>query len=195
VGSPRPLIMISFWPAFGFAYVATTLLVSAVSHAVRFGSFRDLIRDHAIIPSRGAPLAACLTLLAEATVGAAALVLLLRQSATAAALLLFAAVGALGIGFLLYIRRLLRRPHTGSGCGCTPLSSPLTPASQLPSAALAVVSATALAAVALLDTRQAAGFDSGGSLSALAPLWGVSLSFLVMLVPASMPSVAADSRR
>jgi hypothetical protein len=195
VDAQGPLIMISFWPAFGLAYLATTLLASAVSHAVRFGSFRDLIRDHAILPSRGESPAALLTLLAEAAAGAAAIVLLLRQPDAAATLLLFAATGALGVGFLIYIRRLLRQPHSTSGCGCTPLSSPLTQASQLPSAALVVVSAAGLAAALLSAWKPLAVVEGGGSLSALPPLWGVTVAVLVMLAPASMPSATIDSRR
>lgn len=194
MGAAPPLIMISFWPAFGLAYVATTLLASAVSHAVQFGSFRELVRDHAIVASRRAPLTAALTMIGEATAGAAALVLLLRQPAAAATLLLFTATGAMGVGFLFYIRRLLRRRHSGLGCGCTPLSSPLTPVSQLPSAALAVVSCTGLAGL-LVAGGMGATLASGGSLAVLAPLWGVTLAVLVMLAPASVPSTAPDRRR
>jgi hypothetical protein len=187
--------MISFWPVFGLAYIATTLLASAVSHAVRFRTFRELVRGHAIIPSRGAPLVASLTLSAEVTAGTAALMLLLRQPVTVAMLLLFAATGSLGVGFLLYVRRLLRQRRGAPGCGCTPLSSPLTQASQLPSAALAAVSVAALLAVLLLHWQDGSGLNGGGSLSLLAPLWGVTLATLIMLVPASMPSETVDGRR
>jgi hypothetical protein len=189
----RRLIVVSFWTQLGLAYAATTLLASGVSHGIGFGSFRNLIRDHAIIPSRAAPLVAAATLLAELAAGTMALVLLLRRSATVPTLLFFAAIGALGVAFVFYIRRLLRRPHTTSGCGCTPLSSPLTPASQLPGAALAAVSVTALAATFLQNWY--AGPGGFGALTVLPTLWGVTLAFLVMLVPASTPSPTVDSGR
>ena len=195
MGAAGPLIMLSFVTPFALAYVATTLLAGAVGHAARLGSFHDLIREHAIIPPRGAPLAALLTLLAEPVGGTAAIVLLLRQSDAAATLLLFAATGGLGVGFHLYIRRLLGQPHTTSGCGCTPLSSPLTPASLLPSAALVMVSAAGLATALVSDWTPVAAPGSGGSLSLLAPLWGMTVAVLVMLAPASMPSAPIDSGR
>lgn len=191
----RQLIMISFWSSFGLAFIATTLLASGATHAIGFSSFRNLIRDHAIIPSRGAPIVALLTVLAELTAGAAALVFLLSQSTAGPTVVLFAVTGALGVAFVLYLRRLLRQPHRASGCGCTPLSSPLTPASQLPGAALAAVSATALVA-AFLQIRYggAADPDSVGPLAVMAPLWGLTLAVLVMLVPASVPSLTVDRR-
>jgi hypothetical protein len=189
------LIVIAFWSSFGLTYVATALLASGASHLLGFSSFRDVVDDHAIVPARFALIVVLLTLIAELVTGTAALVLLIAQSSAVPALLLFAFAGALGVGFVAYVRRLLRQPDRASSCGCSPLASPLTSASQLPGVALSTVSAVALAATFLLDRNMAAAHgDSFGSLGLLPPLWGVTLAVLVMLVPASVPSLAVDRR-
>lgn len=187
--------MTSFWPAFGLAYVAASLLVSAASHIGRPGAFRDVIRQHAIIPARTVPVAAALTISAETTAGVVALVLLLRRPASPSAQLLFAATTAMGVGFLIYIRRLIRRRHTGSGCGCTPWASPVTAASQLPSAALVGFSAAGLVSIWLQSWLHDGESSASGELSVMAPLWGLTLAGMILLVPASMPPLTADGGR
>lgn len=186
--------MITFWWPFGCAYLAATLLPSGVSHLFGFGSFRDLLRTHAIIPQRLATPVALTTLLAELVAGSAALILLPLHRA-AAAMLLFGGTAVVGLGFLLYVRRLLGRPGRAVSCGCSPLAAPLTSASVLPGAMLAVVSVTALAVTVIGDRLP--GVPTGefvGALSWFPPLSGVTLAAVVMLVPASAPSPATEGR-
>jgi len=169
-----------FVTALALGYLAAALLPSGVAHLARFGAFRGVVRAHRVVPDRAAAPVALLVAVAEIGLGAAAAAAAMRGNALP---VLFAAAAVLGVGFILYLRALLRHPDTGVGCGCTPLSAPLTPASLLPGGMLTVVAILALAATA-------AGPSGPGT--ALPLLWGATLALLVVLVPASAPQPAVE---
>jgi hypothetical protein len=186
----RPLT--SFLISMGRAYLAVTLLASGVGHVVRFRSFRDLVRTHGLVPARLATAVALLTMLAEVGFGAAALVLVAQRPDPGTDVLLFAGPAVLGLLFVGYVRRLLRRPGRATSCGCSPLAGPLTPAALVPGVALALVSATALVAAALAITTAPVAAAATDAPWLLSVLWGATLAIVVLLVPAAVPRGVAD---
>jgi hypothetical protein len=181
--------LIAFWPSMALAYLVAALLASGINHVVRFGSFRDVVRGHGLIPLRFTPLVALLTVVAEIGLGSAALIVM-PQRPSGAAVVVLAGAAALGLAFVGYMRRLLRAPGPATSCGCTPFSGPLTRATLLPGAMLALVST--VGGTATWVATSAADPAVAGPLRALAALWGVSLAVTVMLVPASIPQPATD---
>lgn len=183
--------MITFLSSFALGYVAATLLVSGAGHVVRPARFRALLVGHAVLPARLALPVALLTPLAELALGGSALVLVLDNGAAGRALVLAGTV-VLALAFARYLSRYLARYRAGAAqdgaagleCGCTPLSAPLTPASALPAAALALVALTGLVAALLLDRFPATAV---GAPYAVPVLWGVTVAAIVMLLPATMP--------
>lgn len=171
--------MSAFVTALALGYLAVALLPSGVLHLARLGVFRAVIRAHGLVPARAAAVVALAVAVAEIGLGAAAVVAAGRSTVPPA---LFALGAALGVGFTLYLRALLRRPDTGVGCGCTPLPAPLVPASLLPAGMLAVVAILALGATAAGPSAQGTPFPL---------LWGATLALLVVVVPASVPQPAA----
>ncbi len=176
--------MSGFVTTLALGYLAAALLPSGVAHLARFGAFRGVVRAHRVVPDRAAAPVALLVAVAEIGLGAAAAAAAVRSSAPP---VLFAATAVLGVGFILYLRALLRHPDTGVGCGCTPLAAPLTPASLLPGGMLTVVAILALAATLAVTT---AGPSGPGTAFPL--LWGATLALLVVLVPASAPQSAVE---
>lgn len=183
--------MIAFWLPMGLAYVAVTTLTSGAGHLVRPGAFRDLVRRHGVVPRRLATPVAAMTVTAELAFGTAALVLLPQGHRPWAAAGVFAGSLGMGLGFLVYVRRLLRLPADDVGCGCSPLAGPLTPAATVPATALTVVSALSLLAVA---ASVAVAWD-GASAEPLAWLWGGTLAVVVLLVPAVAPPTVPEGSR
>ena len=171
--------MIAFLVPAGLAVVATLLLTSGAWHAARFGEFRALVRAHGIVPE---PLAA-VTTVAEIACGASALALLVYAYRPQAAAGLFAATTVLGLGFLAYVRQLLRRPVTGTSCGCSPLSGALTPAARVPGLVLTVASG-----LGLLSAVTAGDI----TMHPLAWLWGVTVAATALLAPAVAPRPQAE---
>jgi hypothetical protein len=185
--------LISFLASFAFAYLAAALLASGAGHLLGFIGFRDLVRAHTIVPQRLATPVALCVLSFELVAGTIALLLAVRRgNDVGLAFLLCAATTAAGLGFVLYVRRLLQSP-TAVACGCSPLTGPTTPASLIPGAALLVISAIAVVVVALAPAQGAAG-EVDGLVGVLPQLWGVTLAGIVMLVPASMPAPAVTDR-
>lgn len=185
--------MITFLLPMGLVYVAATLVTSGVSHLVRFGPFRDLVRRHGLVPGRMATPVASMTVTAELGCGAAAVALLQTHRPWAAASL-FGGSLVMGLSFMGYVRGLLRRPTGDIGCGCSPLAGPLTPAAMVPATALAVVSTLSLVAAA---ASALVAWDGvlAEPLRALAWLWGATLAAVVILVPAVAPRVVPDGSR
>lgn len=142
-----------------------------------------MVRAHGVVPSRAAAPVALLVAVTETALGAAAAIAAMQSSVPP---VLFAAAAVLGVGFILYLRALLRRPDSGVGCGCTPLPAPLGPASLLPGGMLAVIAILALAATAI-------GARAADTTFPL--LWGATLALLVVLVPASVPQPATEGGR
>jgi len=169
-----------FVTALALGYLAAALLLSGVAHLAWLGAFRAVVSAHAVVPDRAVVPVALLVAVTETGLGAVAAVTAVRGGAPP---VLFAAAAVLGVGFVLYLRALLRRPDTGVGCGCTPLPAPLTPASLLPGGMLAGIAILALAATA-------AGPSGSGTVFPL--LWGATFALLVVLVPASVPQPAAE---
>lgn len=169
------------------ALVAAVLLATGGAHLAGLGGFARLLRRHGLVPAVfAAPLAAGLGL-GELAVGAAALAALAGGDPRLATAAFTAALGA-GVAFLVYLRRLLVAGHTGS-CGCSPLASPLTPASFVPASAL--VAAGVLGLLARWAANPAPPFSDAWS--GLAVAWGLTLAALVLLLPASAPGRAVET--
>lgn len=181
----EPEGLTAFLSSSGFAYLAAALLASGAGHLLDLRGFRDLLRTHAILPSRLVTPAVLCALSFELVGGATALLLAVQQDpAVAPAVVLCAATAIAGLGFVVYVRRLLRT-SAAAPCGCSPLAGPTTPASLLLGAALVLTSAVTLTATAALPAG-----DVDGVARLLAPVWGVTLAAVTMLVPASMPTPA-----
>jgi hypothetical protein len=177
--------MLTFAVPFALAQIAAALLASGLAHLVRFAPFRALVREHGLIP-RGFTTPVALGVLGlELAAGGAALAALLAAGSPRQHLALFAVCAVLGTAFAVYVRALLRRPVRASACGCSPVSSPLTPASLVPSVALLVASLAGAAAVAM---GAATGSGAEPLAVLLAVLWGLTLAGLQFLYPAAIPA-------
>lgn len=183
--------MLSFVHLAGLAFVAAALLATGGAHLAGLPGFARLLRQHGLLPGGlAAPLAAAVTG-AELATGLAALAALSGRdpgSGPWSGTWAFAASLVAGVAFLVYLRRLWRAGHTGS-CGCSPLASPLTPASFAPATFLAATGALGLLA-------RWAGAPAPPALqvwSGLAIAWGVTLAGLVLLLPASAPGKVLEA--
>lgn len=179
--------MLSFLDLCGLAFVASALLATGGAHFAGLPGFARLLREHGLLPGTIALPLAVLVAGVELASGLAALGALASGKPRLATAAFAAALGA-GAAFLVYLRRLLRAGHTGS-CGCSPLASPLTPASFVPAASL-----VAAGAIGLL-VRWAATSDAlvPRSWGGLAIAWGVTLAALVLLLPASAPGKTLEA--
>lgn len=177
--------MLSFVYIGGLTFVAATLLATGGAHLIGLPGFARLLRQHDLLPrALAAPLAVMVTG-AELAIALTALAALAGSDPGGAPWLgtaAFAASLAAGGIFLVYLRRLRRAGHTGS-CGCSPLASPLTPASFAPAAFLAATGAFGL----LARWATASASPPLPAWSGLAIAWGVTLAGLVLLLPASAP--------
>lgn len=181
--------MLAFAHLCGLALLAALLVATGGAHVAGLGGFRRLLREHGLVPAGLTAPLAVLVAGGELAVGLAAIVALAGGAPRLAPAVFGAAVG-MGGGFSLYLRQLVRAGHTGS-CGCSPLASPLSPASFVPAAALA-----ATGVVGLVAAGAAAGaVDLSPAEGALAIGWGVTLAALVVLLPASAPRGIAEARR
>jgi Methylamine utilisation protein MauE len=164
--------MSSFVLGVALGCCAGALLPVGIAHLRRPTAFGRLVAAHGVLAPWSAPAIALAVGVTETVLGGAALVGLvadgLRRPVLVAALLL-------GSAFVAYLAVLLRRPHDGLGCGCTPLVGPVTTASLLPGAVLAVVCALGVVSA----PAEATWFGVA---------WGVTLAVAVMLVPATVPS-------
>jgi len=164
------------------ALVASVMLVTGGAHLGGFGGFGRQVVRHGLIPGALALPVAALVTGAELATGFAAAIALAGGGGGLLATQAFAVSTGAGAVFLLYLRRLLRAGHTGS-CGCSPLASPLTPASFVPAASLVAAGVAGLLASWLSNLTPAAP----RAWNALAIGWGIALAALVMLLPASAP--------
>lgn len=183
--------MLSFVQLGGLAFVAASLLATGGAHLIGLPGFARLLRQHGLLPGvLAAPLAVVVTG-AELAIALAALAALAGSDPGFGPWLgttAFAASLAAGGVFLVYLRRLRRTGHSGS-CGCSPLASPLTPASFAPAAFLA-----ATGALGLLARWAAAPISlSLQAWSGLAITWGVTLAGIVLLLPASAPGKVLEA--
>jgi hypothetical protein len=113
----------------------------------------------------------------------------IERASTAIEIILAGGVLA-GVVFTLYLRRVLTTAVGIVSCGCSPLGGPFTAASLLPAMLLSLLSALGLAAG--LAGRSAGSGPILADPRALAGIgWGVTLAGLVLLFPASAPSVEA----
>lgn len=188
----EPESLSGFLSSFGFAFLAATLLASGASHVVGIVGFRDLVREHAIVPRRLVLPVVLGVLSLELIGGAAALLLAVQQRPDVAPAVVLCTASALaGVGFVLYVRRLLRT-NSAAPCGCSPFTGPTTAASLILGAALALASVLALATTLALSSGPERN-EIEGIAHALAVSWGVTMAALTMLVPASMPAPASSS--
>jgi hypothetical protein len=165
-----------------FTFLSAMLLISGVGHATRFARFRSTLRDHGIVPHAHSGLIAALVTGVELLTGAVVASVLVSP-ATAPPYVAVSA--ALGVAFLVYLRRLLGQPPRALSCGCSFLSGQLTPASLAPAASLLIVSLLAFATT--LVAGQAAFFRTGEAASAVLSIgWGATLAVLVLVVPAAV---------
>lgn len=170
--------MTAFVTAVGLGYVVVALLPGGLVHLLRPAAFAGLVRAHGIVAPRWAGPVALAVAAVEVTTGGVAAVVAVGGGPAWPVLAVAVVLGPL---FVAYLTRLLARGESGLGCGCTPLSGPLTSASLLPAAALTVVAATALVA----------GGPSPGPL--LGAAWGAALAAVVILVPATVPAPEPES--
>ncbi|MGA7733370.1 MAG: MauE/DoxX family redox-associated membrane protein [Chloroflexia bacterium] len=178
------------------AYVAATLLTSGIGHVLGFARFRALVGSHGIIPARFATLVLIIAATFEVAAGSTAVAMLLNTEIAPFAPLLFAIVAALACAFALYIRLLLRRPVGVTSCGCSPFAGPLTPMSIVPAAALLLMSALGLVVTGLgFSSSLNIGYELLGFAIVLPLAWGISLSMVVFLLPATLlgPTAAKGS--
>jgi hypothetical protein len=159
-------------------YVSALLAAAGAGHALRLGAFVETLRRHGMVvePFAG-PAAACVAV-AEIVLGAGLLASVLAAN-QAAALRLFGACGLLAVVYAGYLAMLLKRNVHGA-CGCLPVATPLTEMSLLPAAGILCFSALGIL-VALADPI------ASQPAAALGLAWGVLLSVLSILLPASMP--------
>jgi hypothetical protein len=167
---------------FSLSFIAATLLVSGMGHLSSQAEFRRVIRSHDVFPSWLAGWTAVLVSLVELSLGALAVVSLLPSAGVSTRRIAFVATAGAGAAFLIYLRRLLSNPGDANSCGCSPLSAPLTKASLAPSIALVIVSFIGFTATA------AVGLDNQvDAVNRILPcLWGVTLSGITLLYPASV---------
>lgn len=182
-----------------FTFLSVMLLISGVGHATGFARFCTTLRDHGIVPHAHSGLIAAVVTGVELVTGAVLASVLVSPAIAppyvAAAARSYAAVSAaLGVAFLLYLRRLLRQPPRALSCGCSFLSGQLTPASLAPAASLVILSLLAFATT--LVAGQAAFFRTVEAASAeLSIGWGATLAVLVLVVPAAVaPRVDWEGR-
>ncbi len=179
--------MLSFVTQGGLALIAVVLATTGAAHLADLPAFARLLRGHELLP-RGLALPAALVAgLVECLVAASA-VAALAGSGPRFATFAFAAALMAGVGFLAYLRSLLRSGHTGS-CGCTPLASPLTPASFVPAGSLATTGFLGLGAIWLAGGGPAVSIQvvPATPWGALAVAWGAALAGLILLLPATAP--------
>jgi hypothetical protein len=174
--------VLSFVQLGGLAFVAASLLATGGAHLIGLPGFARLLRQHGLLPGvLATPLAVVVTG-TELAIALAALAGSDPRFGPWLGTTAFAASLAAGGVFLAYLRRLRRSGHSGS-CGCSPLASPLTPASFAPAAFLATTGA-----LGLLARWAAAPIPlSLQAWSGLAIAWGVTLAGVVLLLPASAP--------
>jgi hypothetical protein len=171
-----------FFANFALSFIAATLLVSGLGHALRPASFGRVVRSHDVFPSWLITWLAIGVCFFELLVGTLAAFSLRPGASFAARVAVLAAAAGAGAVFWVYLRRLLSDPGDATTCGCSPLSAPLTKASLAPSISLVIVSLVGFAATAAVN------FDHNISdlERALPCLWGVTLSGMTLLYPASV---------
>ncbi len=173
-----------------FTFLSAMLLVSGLGHATRLARFRSTLRDHGIVPHAQSGLIAALVTGLELLTGAVVASVFLSPATAppyvaAAAPSSVAASAALGVAFLLYLRRLLRQPPRAVSCGCSLFSGQLTPVSIAPAASLLLASLLAFTTTVLAG--RAAFFRTGEASSAVLSIaWGATLAVLVLVVPAAV---------
>lgn len=179
---------------FSLSCLAALLLTTGGAHLAGFSAFRALLYEHNLVSSVTS--AAVFILVVELTIGMTALLLLVGGLQTTVAPPLFAASASVGVVFLMYVRRLLRHATSLTSCGCSPLSSPLTPASLLPAATLALVSGAGFVAnlLSAADHTSALANEYGLALYTLPVLSGIVFAGITMLIPASMPLPVTDTK-
>lgn len=210
--------MLFFARDFATTFLAAMLLTSGAWHAYGLAAFRATLESHGLAPTRAlTPIAIGVTI---AEVATGALLLYAAWSRLAPLTLILFGGGAIaGAAFLVYVRRLLlsatARTHAGSTerpadrarpaastCGCSPLASPVTPASLVPGASLLIVSIVGLLATGLLAASSASDGDAFRALRLVSPVdggvdasvdgsvaSGASASLLSIAVPTMMTAV------
>lgn len=179
---------------FSLSCLAAILLATGAGHLAGFRTFCARLREHRTVRFRLAVLVAGFIVAVELAIGPAASLLLAGVLRARLAPFLFIAGAIVGIVFLAYARRLLRRSTGVTSCGCTPLSGPLTPASLIPAAVLALVSCSGLVCAFLPATDIPTALAAEQALvSYLLPVMsGVVFAGITILAPASMPPPLAD---
>jgi hypothetical protein len=187
--------VLTFAYTFSLAYLAATLLSSGVGHLFTYVSFRTLVGAHRIIPLRWAPAIAAFVVVSELGGAGMALASLVRGQVVLPDLLLFAAGTLAGLAFTLYLRRLLaERPGIGS-CGCSPLGGPLTPVSLVPATFLLLVSLAGMLATAFGLAQPLVLVGTLPPIAMMLPvMWGVTLAGIVILLPATAPTIQPEGQ-
>ena len=186
--------MLTFLGCFSMAYIATTLGVTGLQHLAHHGAFREILRQHGLLPAALVTPTAVLVTALELLLPAGAVIALAADAATTpAAYITGGSAGLLGLAFLLYILRLLGSPAHALACGCSPFAGETSRLSLLPGAGLALAALLGLAGVAgggAASLRYATG--AFGDIALLAAGYGTILAVLVICTPEAL---RIDARR
>jgi hypothetical protein len=169
----------TFLQLFALAYLSALFLAGAAPHIVRFRNFRQLIREHGIVPFALAGVVAAAVCGFELLAGVAALLSLGQFAGQRMRMSVLVGTALAGVMFQFYVRRLLRQAGRATWCGCSPLSAPLTRASLAPSAGVVCLSICGLWTVGAPNAHL-------GWLLALPCLWGLIFAGMTVLYPAAV---------
>lgn len=195
--------MVFFVRDFATTFLATMLLTSGAAHVFNVSAFRETIDRHGLVPTAARTVAALAVIVAEIAVGLLTIVAA-RSASDGLAAFVFGGSVLAGVGFVLYLRKLLRSPVPMATCGCSPLASPLTHASLVPAASLALVSGAGLVVVwlgsvawpgftGLIGAARPMTFDSG-PMATLPVAWGLTFAGIVWLIPATAAPALLEDR-
>jgi len=181
---------------FSLAFLGLTLAATGLGHLLRFRQFSALIHMQRMIPGRASAASAALVTgieLALATVLALGVAGLLAFDGLKYWLVV---CGGLGGMFLYYVHRLMRAPVRAVSCGCSPIESPVSPASYYPAAALILCSCVSMTAGLSLERWPAATATSLGPFALWMPTaLAAVLAGLILLFPASVPGAERSAAR
>lgn len=180
--------MLTFLGCLSMAYIAATLGLTGLYHLARHRTFRDVLRQHGLLPSPFIVPVAIVIAVAELLLSAGALVgMTARTSDPSSAYIASGVAVLLGLVFIVYILLLLSSPARNLACGCSPFAGETSRLSLIPGAGLALAAAlglTGMAAGGTASLRYATG--EFGGLALLAAGYGVMLAILVMFAPEAL---------
>jgi hypothetical protein len=175
--------------AFAAAYLATTFLITGGAHVRRPRRLLQHLAEHHVLPRATHAPAAFGVVAAELAVALTTLTALAGLAGHRRIVAFCALAAALGVAFLAYLSRLRAVSPQAGNCGCSPLEAPLTPLTMLPAAMVVLVALVGLSAALGSGGGPSSGRAAVGLLLAG---WGTVNAVLVILLPASVGTLAAE---